>query len=515
MSVSCRDLFKVHRTPEGDAAALQGLTLDAVPGEMLALLGPSGSGKSTLLRILAGLERPSAGTALVAGRDMGRLSGPALLAARRELVGLVGQHAERALPPALAVGESVALPLMLRGASRKASRAQARALLERVGLLGAETARPAELSGGERQRVAVCAAVAHRPPVVLADEPTGELDAAAAGDVLELLASLAGEDGATVVLVTHDPVGARTADRVVRIRDGRVSQEGSGERQAVVVGRGGWLHVPEELLAAAGIVDRARVRAQDGSVILEPLDPGVPVEALGAASSPEQVERIAGIPAELVGIAKRYGRRTVFEALDAEFAPGTLTAVTGRSGSGKSTLLRLLAGLERPDAGEVRVGGEPMTGRSREQLAELRAREVGVVAQEPQLAGFLAASEQTALPLLLSGRSPEEAAERARAWLLAVGLDERAEQRVARLSAGERQRVAIARALAGGRGLLLVDEPTSHLDEATAAATAELLRRAARVHGVTVVCATHDPVLVEAADAELPLDPAAVIVDSI
>ena len=245
MSVKCRELFKVHRTAEGDAAALQGLSLDASPGEMLALLGPSGSGKSTLLRILAGLERPSAGAAVVAGRDMGRLTGRALLAARRELVGLVGQHAERALPPAAAVGDAIAMPLMLRGGSRPAARREARALLERVDLRGAERALPHELSGGERQRVAVCAAVVHRPPVVLADEPTGELDAAAAREVLAVLGSLARQDGATVLLVTHDPVGAGTADRVVRIRDGRVSQEGRGEQRAVVVGRGGWLHVPD------------------------------------------------------------------------------------------------------------------------------------------------------------------------------------------------------------------------------------------------------------------------------
>src|SRR4051812_3281646 len=134
MSIACRELFKVHRTAQGDAAALQGLSLDAAPGEMLALLGPSGAGKSTLLRILAGLERPSAGTAVVAGHDMGRLPARRLAGVRRELIGLVGQHAERALPPALCVGEAIALPLRLRGASGAEARRRADELLERVGL---------------------------------------------------------------------------------------------------------------------------------------------------------------------------------------------------------------------------------------------------------------------------------------------------------------------------------------------------------------------------------------------
>jgi ABC-type lipoprotein export system ATPase subunit len=324
---------------------------------------------------------------------------------------------------------------------------------------------------------------------------------------LAVLGSLARQDGATVLLVTHDPVGAGTADRVVRIRDGRVSQEGRGAQRAVVVGRGGWLHVPEEMLVAAGIGDRARVRTESRAVILEPISGRAAVPAADTAVPADGGERVAGVPAAARGVAKRYGARVVFDGLDAEFAPATLTAVTGRSGSGKSTLMRLMAGLERPDAGEVRIGDVILADRDREELAQLRASHIGVVSQEPQLAGFMAAREQAALPLLFAGEAPPAAAARARTWLLAVGLDERADQRVDRLSAGERQRVAIARALAAGRGLLLVDEPTSHLDEATAAATAELLRRAAHVHGATVVCATHDPVVIEAADTELPLDP--------
>jgi ABC-type lipoprotein export system ATPase subunit len=496
MSVACRELFKVHRTPEGDAAALQGLSLDVPAGEMLAVLGPSGSGKSTLLRILAGLEQASAGSALVAGRDMTRLGAAALAAARRELVGLVGQHAEAALPPAAPVAQAIAMPLRLRGASREAAAARARELLAQVDLAGAEHARPAELSGGERQRVAVCAAVAHRPPVVLADEPTGELDAAAASEVLGILAGLA-RDGATVLLVTHDPVGAQVADRVVRIRDGRVSQEGRGEGRAVVVGRGGWLHVPEELLAQAGIADRARVRATEGAVILEPATSGRAVSPESERASPSV--GVEGVGAEVRGIVKGYGARTVFDGFAARFEPGTFTAVTGRSGSGKSTLLRMLAGLEPPDRGEVLVDETSLIGLDRDALAALRARRVGVVGQEPQLAPFLTAVEQVEL---------FASADSARAWLHAVGLDERADQRVQRLSAGERQRVAIARALAAGRGLLLVDEPTSRLDEANAAGIAELLARTAREHGATVVCATHDPVVIAAAGATIPLDPA-------
>ena len=468
---------------------------------MLALLGPSGSGKSTLLRVLAGLERPSAGTALVAGHDMGRLGARARAAARREHIGLVGQHTELALSPALRVGEAIALPLRVRGAAPAAARRRAAELVAAVGLPPAALrARLGELSGGERQRAAVCAAVAHRPPVVLADEPTGELDARAAGEVLGVLRALAADHGATVLLVTHDPAGAAVADRVARIRDGRVSAEGHGAARTVVIGRGGWLHVPEELLAEAGIGDRARIRTGPGAVVLEPAAGGAaPAPASGAPARPARADaRIDGVAAALTGIDKGFGSRRVFAGLSAEFAPGSFTVVSGRSGSGKSTLLLMLAGLVRPDAGAVTVAGRPLVGLDREALARLRAEHVAVVGQEQRLAPFLTAAEHVARH---ARGGPDEVALR----LAGVGLRERATQRVGRLSAGERQRVAIARALASRRGLLLVDEPTSRLDEANAVEVSALLAAAAAQLGVTVVCATHDPVVIEAATARLAL----------
>jgi putative ABC transport system ATP-binding protein len=266
------------------------------------------------------------------------------------------------------------------------------------------------------------------------------------------------------------------------------------------VGRGGWLHVPEELLAVAGIADRATVRATEDGVLLQRTGGDAPQMAASPAQDAAPAATVSGVRATAEAVTKRYGRRTVFTELSATFAPATFTAVSGRSGSGKSTLLRLLAGLELPDAGRVLVVDVVLGDHDRDGLAAVRARHVGVVAQEPQLLAFLTAAEQAAFAA---------SDQQARTWLAAVGLTERAEQRVGRLSAGERQRVAIARALAGGRGLLLVDEPTSRLDEANAAAVAELLHRAAHVHGAAVVCATHDPIVIEAADTELSLDPAA------
>ena len=197
---------------------------------------------------------------------------------------------------------------------------------ERVDLADAGPARAHELSGGERQRAAVCAAIAHRPAVVLADEPTGELDADAAGAVLGLLRSLA-DDGATVVLATHDPVGASTAHRLVRIRDGRVSSENDDE---VVIGRGGWLHIPEHLLIRAGIADRAAVDARDGAVRLTPPRRGggtrvaAPLATAAAPAPDDPPITLPPVPAALRAVHKAYRTRIVFRGLDARFAPATL-----------------------------------------------------------------------------------------------------------------------------------------------------------------------------------------------
>ncbi|MBX5441889.1 MAG: ATP-binding cassette domain-containing protein, partial [Solirubrobacteraceae bacterium] len=272
-AIALRDLFRVHRTVEGDAAALQGLTLSVAAGERLVVLGPSGAGKSTLLRVLAGLEPPSAGAVRVLGADLGRLPARRRAAFRQAHVGLVDQHHDRSLPPSLRCRDAVALPLALRGAARRERARRAGELLERVGLADRADAHPHELSGGERQRVAVCAAVAHRPGLLLADEPGGELDAASAAAVYDLIAALARDEGTTVVVVSHDPAACARADRTVRLRDGRISGEaGALGEEAIVVGRGGWLRLPEELLHDAGLPARLVARARPGAIELRAAD---------------------------------------------------------------------------------------------------------------------------------------------------------------------------------------------------------------------------------------------------
>ena len=289
---------------------------------------------------------------------------------------------------------------------------------------------PGTLSGGEQQRVAICAALAHRPTLLLADEPAGELDAANVAVAYRLIADLARDHGATVVLVSHDPAATAVADRTVHIRDGRLSDEASGGgATAIVVGRGGWLRLPEELLRDAGVGRLARAQRHDQGILLTPAGPAdAPREPDAAAPPAGAAARRRAPAAELRDVQMRYGEghgaRVVLEGYSATFEAGRMTALTGRSGSGKSTLLRLLAGMEHPTAGEVVVLGHSIGGLDRAQAAGFRRRHVGVVAQEAGLVDYLSATENVTLAMAVRGVGEGEAAtEAARTWLGRVGLE--------------------------------------------------------------------------------------------
>ena len=500
--VELRDVFCVHRTNEGDAAALAGTNLELARGEVLCVLGPSGAGKSTLLRVVAGIQPPSAGIVRVLGRDIGRMPARSRSRLRHELVGFLGQHTETALSPDLRMRDAVGLPLALRGVPRRERRIRVDELLEAAALADRAGALPGELSGGERQRFALCAALAHRPALLLADEPTGELDDASADAVRALIVELARTKGTSVILVTHDPATAEVADRILRIRDGRIVGDRRGGQEALVID-GGWLRLPADLLTQAGIGRRARVRPTPDGVIVTRADGG---SGPAGPAGPRPLPPVSWAPVrvELRSVARTYGhgltRRDVLGGLTHDFAPGRMTAITGRSGAGKTTLLKLVAGLDRPSSGQVTLDGDPLGDRNGEQLASLRRERIGYLSQEPAPIGFLSAEENAVLVLRIRGWDADAAAERAATALTRAGLADRARQRVYRLSAGEAQRLALARALASARGLLIVDEPTSRQDENNARAVAALLAAAAHEEGQTVICATHDPAVIRQAD---------------
>jgi predicted ABC-type transport system involved in lysophospholipase L1 biosynthesis ATPase subunit len=220
-AVRCIDLAKRYGTAAAPVYALRGVSLDVFPGERVALLGKSGSGKSTLLNLIGGIDRPTSGSLGVAGRDLGRLSGRELARFRSAAVGMIFQSFN--LIPSRTALENVELPMVFAGRAPRERRAEARRALEAVGLGERLHHHPPQLSGGEAQRVAVARALVNRPQILLADEPTGNLDSATAREVVDLLTGHVRSRGTTLLLVTHDEELARSCtDRVIRLKDGRL-----------------------------------------------------------------------------------------------------------------------------------------------------------------------------------------------------------------------------------------------------------------------------------------------------
>jgi len=278
--ISCDNLVKIFKVADLEVVALQGLDLLVNQGEMIAIVGASGSGKSTLMNILGGLEVPSAGRAVVAGYELSTVGRRERTRYRRQVVGFVWQQTARNLLPYLSAVENVEMPMIL---NRSGNRARALELLRLVGVEERADHRPDRLSGGEQQRVAIAVALANAPEVLLADEPTGELDTATSAEIFDLMRSVNSDLGTTVVIVTHDPLVSEQVQRTVAIRDGRTSSETlrrgrmseEGEHEMVaeefaVLDRAGRLQLPRAHVEALGLEGRVRVHLEDDHIEIWP-----------------------------------------------------------------------------------------------------------------------------------------------------------------------------------------------------------------------------------------------------
>jgi ABC-type lipoprotein export system ATPase subunit len=281
--IICEDLFKIYKISDLEVVALRGLDLLVKKGELMAIIGASGSGKSTLLNILGGLDNPTAGKVIVGGTDLLKVSSSDLVKYRRRDAGFVWQQTGRNLIPYLTAFHNVELPLMLLGWSLKKRKQRAGELLEAVGLANRMQHNPERLSGGEQQRVAIAVALAHNPPLLLADEPTGELDSQSASSILDVFHSLNDTYGVTIVIVTHDISITKKVQRVVTIRDGRTSLESiRGSKspkheetveaydEFVVLDGAGRLQIPREYVDKLKLKGRVRVLLDDDHITIWP-----------------------------------------------------------------------------------------------------------------------------------------------------------------------------------------------------------------------------------------------------
>ena len=283
--IICDSLVKIFKVSDIEVLALQGLDLTVKQGELVGIVGASGSGKTTLMNVLGGLVRPSAGQVIVNGRNLLQMRPRQLTAYRQEEVGFVWQQGSRNLIPYLSALDNIKLPMTLAG--RMDRRARARMLMDTVGLAARFDHKPPQLSGGEQQRVAIAVALANEPQLLLADEPTGELDSVTSDQVYDLFQRLNRELGLTICIVSHDPLIARHVGRVVAIRDGKLASETVRRRQngaanaetmsqmdqfeeLIVLDSAGRLQIPKSYREELAIKNRVEMEVTDEGLLIRP-----------------------------------------------------------------------------------------------------------------------------------------------------------------------------------------------------------------------------------------------------
>ncbi len=425
------DVFKIYRSGPVETVALRGLELRVERGEMVAVLGPSGCGKSTMLALAAALDQPSAGEVRAGERSLQRLDEVELAQYRAHEVALIFQSEN--LWSTLSARENVAVGLRL--ARHEDPVGAAEDALGVFGLAARAGHRVGALSGGEQQRVAIAGAYARRAPLVLADEPTGELDAANERLVLEALSRVLDDGASSVVVVTH------SSRRRRRRRPGAGDARRSGGRMSSVA--------TATLAACRGVT-----------------------VAYGSGSA----------------------RLTALDGVDFQVGETERVALFGPSGSGKTTLLHLLGGLVVPEQGEVTWRGAPLSTLDALARGRERARGIALVFQGANLLPTFTAYENVAFAAYATNGNEHdsESAPDPADLLALVGLEAKLDALPGELSGGESQRVAIARALAQRPALLLCDEPTGHLDSDNGVRVLDLIDALQAEFGFAQVTATHD-----------------------
>lgn len=283
--IQCDNLVKIYKTIDSEVIALQGLDLNVAPGELMAIVGRSGSGKSTLLNMLGGLDTPTAGRLFVDGKDLFKMNRKSLIEYKRSTVGFIWQNNARNLFPYLNSLQNVQVPMMF--ASEKEKKEKAERLLELVGMSHKSKNRLSEMSGGEQQRIAIAISLANDPKILLADEPTGSVDKATAGHIMDVFRELNSKLNTTIVIVTHDMDLAKEVNRVVSIQDGKISSEMHAKldyRERIknitlysdihdeysILDRAGRIQLPQNMLEEMGVKDnRVKIEYVDDSIVIK------------------------------------------------------------------------------------------------------------------------------------------------------------------------------------------------------------------------------------------------------
>ena len=499
-----REVIKAYTTSEDPFIALSGIDLDVTTGEFLGITGKSGAGKTTLLNMIAGISAISSGEVIFYGHKSGKnneaikefpihaMDEDILAIWRGANLGIVYQSFE--LIPTLNLVENVMLPQDFSGAYHpKISKERALELLELVGIVDHAYKIPAHISGGQKQRVAIARALVNDPPLIIADEPTGNLDSVTAENIFQIFETLVAR-GKTIIMVTHDDSLAERFSRRVIISDG--------------------LFVESSVINPASSGQKISSKKETTDELLHP-SAGQPemrtvdIESITANNNRTRnkvrSDHAKNHPAIVLrNVVKIYenaaGQFPALKGIDLQLDYGQFISIVGKSGCGKSTLLNMITGIDYPTSGKVIVGNEDIYSMTESQRALWRGKNLGVVFQFFQLLPTLTLLENTMLPMdYCKIHAFHERPKRALELLELVGLGDQAYKLPGSVSSGQQQSAAIARALATDPPIVLADEPTGNLDSRSAAVILRLFEQLT-TRGKTIMIVTHDPTITQRTD---------------
>jgi ABC-type lipoprotein export system ATPase subunit len=521
--IQLRDVVKVYTTGAGGFTAIDGINLDIHRGEFLGIIGKSGAGKTTLLNLISGVSEITSGEVLF------HTDGNGAQAERRKVIpvdsmnenelavwrgrnlGIVYQSFE--LMPQLNLVQNVMLPQDFLGTYRpRISQERALELLESVELAEHAYKLPAHTSGGQKQRIAIARALVNDPPVIIADEPTGNLDTVTSERIIRIFEALVAQ-GKTIIVVTHDNSLAARFSRRVYISDGKVVDSYDRGRFSAYKKVSGSSQVVESVAAAT--------RESKGTLGVGERAGTKPRKCQGNNGTAVQASEFDADNAAIVlrNVVKTYvnaaGEFPALKGINLQMCYGQFVSLVGKSGCGKSTLLNMLTGIDHPTSGEVIVGGQNIYEMSESQRALWRGRNVGIVFQFFQLLPTLTLLENTMLPMdYCDVYRTNERPKRAMELLARVGLQEQAHKLPASVSSGQQQSAAIARALATDPPIIVADEPTGNLDSRSADTILRLFGELAD-QGKTILLVTHDPSFTRATDQTVILSDGEIIDDMV
>ena len=505
--LNLQDVTKEYQIGDGIFTALNGISFDVFTAEFLGIVGKSGAGKTTLLNMISGISPITAGMVMYFNHrkpdknsnprsvSIHELSEDAKAIWRGGNLGIVYQSFE--LMPSLNLVENVMLPQDFSGIYKpRISKERALELLELVEILEHAYKKPAQISGGQKQRVAIARALVNDPALIIADEPTGNLDSETAETIFQIFERLV-DDGKTIIMVTHDSSQVDRFSRAIKIADGKLVEELSNSSTSNLPNLGVTKDV-EIFSNETPFKTRNRIFSKFNST------------NKGGVTTKSKQNAIL-----LQGVSKVYtnaaGSFPALKEVDLSFDYGQFVSIVGKSGCGKSTLLNMITGIDFPTFGEVIVGGQDIYKMSESERSLWRGRNVGIVFQFFQLLPTLTILENTMLPMdFCRIHAIHDRPDRAMQILERVGLAEVADKLPDNLSSGQQQSAAIARALATDPAILLADEPTGNLDTRSASIILDLFQELVS-SGKTILIVTHDPSITSRTDQTVILSDGEVV----